>query len=55
MFVKLSILIIITRENAREYHQDMEIHSSSKKKKKKKKKKKEDIEIRDQVVTSVQC
>ena len=49
MFVKLSILIIITRENAREYHQDMEIHSSSKKKKK------NDIEIRDQVVTSVQC
>ena len=50
MFVKLSILIIITRENTRQYHQDMEIHSSSKKKKKKK-----DIEIRDQVVTSVQC
>ena len=54
MFVKLSILIIITRENTRQYHQDMEIHSSSKKKKKRKKKKK-DIEIRDQVVTSVQC
>ena len=50
MFVKLSILIIITRENARQYHPDMEIHSSSKQKTKKK-----DIEIRDQVVTSVQC